>query len=75
MNIVEALSALSDTLYDEVTADHWQLEKEKVLVQVMEDIEEIKDDPEGWALQEETEDDPEDEEDPKRNFLSDRKKR
>ena len=57
MNIVEALSALSDTLYDEVTADHWQLEQEKVLVQVMEDIEEIKEDPEGWALQEQEEDD------------------
>jgi len=74
MNIVEALSALSDTLYDELTADHWQFAKEKVLVQVMEDIEEIKEDPEAWALSEETEDDP-DEDVPSRNFLSDRNKK
>jgi len=73
MNIVEALSALSDTLYDEVTADHWQLEQEKVLVQVMEDIEEIKEDPEGWALQEQEEDDSP--KDPSRDFLSERKKK
>ena len=53
MNIVEALSALSDTLYDEITADHWKAVQEKMVEKVMQDIEEIKDDPEGWALQEE----------------------
>ncbi len=59
MNIVEALSALSDTLYDEMTADHWKEVQEKMVQKVMQDIEEIKDDPEGWAIQEETETDEE----------------
>lgn len=49
MNVVEALSAMSDTLYDEITADHWKVEQSKMLNQVMEEIEEIKDDPEAWA--------------------------
>ena len=50
MNVVEALSAISDTLYDEITADHWKVEQSKMLNQVMEDIEDIKDDPEAWAV-------------------------
>lgn len=79
MNIVEALSALSDTLYDEVTADHWQIAQAKVLEQVMEDIEDIKEDPEAWALQEQEENDiPVDEDGkpvPSRDYLSDRSKR
>ena len=70
MNVVEALSALSDTLYDEVTADHWQIEKAKVLEKVMEDIEDIKEDPEGWAISEQ-----EDSDSPERDFLSDRRVR
>lgn len=49
MNVVEALSAMSDTLYDEITADHWKVQQDKMLNQVMEEIEEMKDDPEGWA--------------------------
>ena len=49
------------------------LNKRKVLVQVMEDIEEIKEDPEGWALQEQEEDDSP--KDPSRDFLSERKKK
>ena len=56
MNVVEALSAMSDTLYDEITADHWKVEQNKILNQVMEEIEDIKDDPEGWALETEEED-------------------
>lgn len=56
MNCAEALSAISDTLNDEVKAPHWaqlsrNLPKED-LKEVQEDIEEaqeIKDDPEGWA--------------------------
>lgn len=62
MNVVEALSAMSDTLYDEITADHWKIEQDKMLNQVMGEIEEIKDDPEGWAIEvEETPKDPKDE--------------
>lgn len=49
MNVVEALSAMSDTLYDEITADHWKVEQNKMLNQVMDDIEDIKDNPEAWA--------------------------
>tara|TARA_Y100001970_G_scaffold293232_1_gene438683 strand:- start:4744 stop:5370 length:627 start_codon:yes stop_codon:yes gene_type:complete len=56
MNVVEALSAMSDTLYDEITADHWKVEQNKMLNQVMEEIEEMKDDPEGWALEVEEDD-------------------
>ena len=58
MNVVEALSAMSDTLYDEITADHWKAQQNKMLNQVMEEIEEIKDDPEAWAI--DTEDEPKD---------------
>jgi hypothetical protein len=72
MNIVEALSALSDTLYDEITADHWKDAQEKVMRSVMEDIEEIKDDPEAWAVQEEEEMDKEGNPVAKRDFLSPR---
>ena len=38
MNVVEALSAMSDTLYDEITADHWKVEQDKMLDQVMDEI-------------------------------------
>lgn len=63
MNVVEALSAISDTLYDEITADHWKVEQSKMLNQVMEEVEEIKDDPEAWAVEvEETPKDPKNEE-------------
>lgn len=75
MNIVEALSALSDTLYDEITADHWKDAQEKVMRSVMEDIEEIKDDPEAWAIQEEEEMDKEGNPVAKRDFLSPRNKK
>lgn len=51
MNVVEALSAMSDTLYDEITADHWKVVQNKMLNQVMEEIEDMKDDPEGWAVE------------------------
>ena len=62
MNCSEALSALVDTLYDEVNAPHWdptitkQSPRERDEVQdIMEDVEEIKQDPEGWASEEEDE--------------------
>lgn len=62
MNIVEALSALSDTLYDELNAPHWHpaaetggpREREEVR-EIMDDAEEIRQDPEAWAEQEEAE--------------------
>jgi hypothetical protein len=73
MNIVEALSALSDTLYDEITADHWKEVQEKVMKNMMEDIEEIKDDPEAWAVEkEEEEKDSEGNAIPKRDMLTKR---
>lgn len=60
MNCVEALSSLSDTLYDEINAPHWspviqeQDPREREQVQeIMEGVEEIRDDPEEWAEEEE----------------------
>jgi hypothetical protein len=60
MNCVEALSALSDTLHDEIHAPHWNpavkeqspREREEV-VNIINDAEEIRKGPEGWAVQEE----------------------
>jgi hypothetical protein len=61
MNCVEALSAISDTLYDEIEAPHWKAgpevgnrEREEV-EEIMDDAEEIKEDPEGWAEEQEDE--------------------
>lgn len=56
MNAVEALSALSDTLYDEIKAPHWHndtpaggpREREEVQ-EILQDAEEVREDPEGWA--------------------------
>lgn len=61
-NCIEALSAASDTLYDEINAPHWDnstpqngpREREEV-DQIMEDVEEIREDPEEWAEEEEAE--------------------
>lgn len=54
MNVVEALSALSDTLYDEINAPHWgDISSSKELKNIVEDAEEIRDDPEGWAKEQE----------------------
>jgi len=67
MNVVEALSALSDTLYDEIHAPHWnpavqeQSPREREEVKdIMTDVETIRDAPEAWAEDEETEDDDKD---------------
>jgi len=62
MNVVEALSAMSDTLFDEIRAPHWAAvsrqedptEREEV-EQIVGDALEIKEDPEGWAEEEESE--------------------
>ena len=60
MNAVEVLSSITDTLYDEMRAPHWNpaleeqgtREREEVK-SIMTDAETIKDDPEGWAEKEE----------------------
>lgn len=49
MNVVEALSAMSDTIYDEITADHWADAQGRLVQEVLNEVEEIKDDPEAWA--------------------------
>jgi hypothetical protein len=63
MNIVEALSALSDTMYDELQAPYWaraQRGADPAVKEEIEDIvehtEEIRKDPEGWAEEEIAED-------------------
>ena len=62
MNVVEALSAVSDTLYDEIKAPHWHPDavdggrRERTEVQnILEDVEQVREDPEGWAEEEEEE--------------------
>ena len=62
MNVVEALSALSDTIYDEISAPHWAAisrqetpeEKEEV-AQIIQDAQDIKENPEEWAEEQEIE--------------------
>ena len=56
MNLTEALSALSDTLYDEIRAPHWAAisrqenpEEREEVEQIVGDALDIKSDPEGWA--------------------------
>ena len=53
-NVVEALSALADTLYDETRAPHWNMmvnksENPAEVKEIMTDVNQIKKDPEGWA--------------------------
>lgn len=62
MNVVEALSALSDTLYDELNAPHWSPQADTLnprdreeVKEIVEDVKEIKEDPEAWAEEEEAE--------------------
>lgn len=67
MNIVEALSALTDTLYDETNAPHWAAvsrqedpETRREITELIRDAEQIRDDPQEWAeeeLEEEFDDD------------------
>lgn len=59
MNCVEALSALADTLYDEIHAPHWSVmsrqedasDKAEVK-QLIGDVEQIRENPQQWAEQE-----------------------
>lgn len=62
MNSSEALSAITDTIYDELSASHWHPATEsqdprerKQVKEIMEDVEEIRRDPEEWAEEEEEE--------------------
>jgi hypothetical protein len=68
MNCVEALSALSDTLHDELNAPHWALmsrqeedEDKNEMSQLIDDVQVIREDPQEWA-EEQTADDLGDEE-------------
>ena len=62
MNVSEALSAFTDTLYDEIHAPHWNpaieeqspREREEV-VNIMDDVDNIRENPEEWAEEEEAE--------------------
>lgn len=55
MNCVEALSALSDTIYDELTSPHWNAvarkkdPKVKEVTELMDEADEIRKDPQEWA--------------------------
>ena len=62
MNAIEAISAMTDTLYDEIQAPHWDPAEDKLhprdrdeVQEIVQDVEEIKEDPEGWAESEEAE--------------------
>lgn len=62
MNCIEALSALTDTIYDEMHAPHWNPSEDTLdsrdrdeVKEIIEDAEEIKDDPEAWAEEQEEE--------------------
>ena len=56
-NTIEALSSISDTLHDELSAPHWEgldrerddVRNQREVEEIVEDAEEIRDDPEGWA--------------------------
>jgi len=56
MNVCEALSAVTDTLYDEIRAPHWSSVKQMQgprerdeVKNIMNDVNEIRTDPEGFA--------------------------
>ena len=62
MNCIEALSAFTDTVYDELHAPHWNPAEDTLsprdrdeVKEIVENAEEIKDDPEGWAAEDEDE--------------------
>jgi hypothetical protein len=58
MNIVEALSSMTDTIYDEVQAPHWAAQTREMdpeikeeLNAALEETEKIRTDPENWAME------------------------
>ena len=61
MNCVEVLSSITDTIHDELNADHWDPAEDKLnardreeVREIVEEAEEIRDDPEAWAGEEES---------------------
>jgi len=68
MNCIEVLSSVTDTLYDEIQAPHWspevkelgKRERENVL-HVLHDVDEVRGDPEAWAVEQEQKMDKEEE--------------
>ena len=69
MNVSEALSALSDTIYDEINAPHWAVQAGEEqsttrtrddVADIMDDVEEIRENPEAVAedMEEKWEDEP-----------------
>jgi len=59
MNVVEALSSITDTLYDETNGPHWAAlsrqedpEDRQQVKELIEDVEAIRDDPQVWAEEE-----------------------
>lgn len=61
MNVIEALSSFTDTIHDEIKAPHWnpaikeQSARERDDVKnIMNDVEQIRTDPEGFAAKEES---------------------
>jgi hypothetical protein len=70
MNVIEALSSISDTLYDEVRAPHWTAisrqqtpEEKEEISKILNDAEEIRENPESWAEEEMNSLDEDDDED------------
>lgn len=60
VNCVEALSSVTDTIYDELHAPHWNPAEDTMtprdreeVKEIVQEAEEIKEDPEGWAQEEE----------------------
>lgn len=60
VNCVEALSSLTDTIYDELNAPHWNPAEDTMtprdrdeVKEIVHEAENIKDDPEAWAQEEE----------------------
>lgn len=62
-NIIEGLSSISDTLYDELHAAHWEKIQSKLkskdrkdVQEILKNVEEVHEDPKAWAENEEKED-------------------
>lgn len=61
MNVCEALSSITDTLYDEIKATHWDPDKDSQgkrerdeVKNILNDVDDIRSDPEGFAENEES---------------------
>lgn len=62
MNVIEALSKMTDCMYDEVLAPHWNPEEDELhprdreeVIDIVEQIKDLHSDPEEYALEEEQE--------------------